>query len=60
MYRWLQSQNPVPVHSAFQTNESGRSPNFHLYFFIDRCYSLSILIIIIIIIGSVRRYSSII
>lgn len=46
--------------TAFQTNESGRSPNFHLYFFIDRCYSLSILIIIIIIIGSVRRYSSII
>lgn len=41
MYRWLQSQNPVPVHSAFQTNESGRSPNFHLHFFIDRCYSFS-------------------
>lgn len=41
MYRWLQSQNPVPVHSAFQTNESGRSPNFHLHFFIDRCYSSS-------------------
>lgn len=41
MYRWLQSQNPVPVHSAFQANESGRSPNFHLHFFIDRCYSSS-------------------
>ena len=27
--------------TAFQTNESGRSPNFHLYFFIDRCYSSS-------------------
>lgn len=27
--------------TAFQTNESGRSPNFHLHFFIDRCYSFS-------------------
>lgn len=41
MYRWLQSQNPVPVHSISGQRIWIRSPNFHLHFFIDRCYSSS-------------------
>lgn len=41
MYRWLQSQNPVPVHSISGQRIWIRSPNFHLHFFIDRCYSFS-------------------